>query len=162
MIDKKGKGRPSKLTPTIKNKLFLMIRTGTPLDSACLCSGLDYSTVRAWIQRGEGTHPTRGKTPEYEDFAEGYHKAIGECENLLINKIFDATATDWKAAAWLLARRHPDRWAEPKPTSLDDLTVQMASNGLINTEQIAQLIELSEATNKQVKYILNGENINND
>lgn len=159
MTTKKQPGRPTKLTLELQNNLLKYVAIGVPLDSACKCVSLDYATVREWLQRGRGEHPTRGKTPQFEAFADKYNVSIGQCEARLVAKIQSAADSDWKAAAWLLARRHPDRWAEPKPTSLDDLTVQMAQSGLLTPEQISQLIELSEATNQQVKTILNGENI---
>ncbi|MFM6207301.1 hypothetical protein, partial [Planktothrix sp.] len=69
---------------------------------------------------------------------------------------------DWKAAAWLLARRHPDRWSEPKPTSLEDLIVAMAQSGLLSSEQLDQLIKLSESSKAQAKLILSPDKIDNN
>ncbi|MFM6398798.1 hypothetical protein, partial [Planktothrix sp.] len=135
-MTKRQRGRPSKLTPAIKSKLLSMIRIGVPLESACKCCNLDYSTVKEWIQRGKGTHSSRGKTPEFSAFADSYEQAIGECEANLIARIQQSASHDWKAAAWLLSRRHPQRWAEPKPTSLEDVIVSMAQSGLLSSEQL--------------------------
>ncbi|MFM6455349.1 MAG: hypothetical protein ACKPH7_26490, partial [Planktothrix sp.] len=66
---------------------------------------------------------------------------------------------DWKAAAWLLARRHPDRWSESKPTSLEDVIVSMAQSGLLSSDQLDALIKLSESSKTQAKLILSGEKI---
>jgi len=160
-MTKRSRGRPSKLTQVIKNKLFSMIKIGVPLETACACCGLDYSTVRGWIQRGENTHPTRPQTAEYIDFVDGYNNAVGECECNLVAQIQKASSKDWKAAAWLLSRRHPQRWAEPKPTSLEDLIVSMAQSGLLSSEQLDALIQLSESSKQQAKLILSGEKIDN-
>ncbi|MFM6398937.1 hypothetical protein [Planktothrix sp.] len=121
---------------------------------------MDYATVKEWIQRGKGTHSSRGKTPEFSAFADSYDQAIGECEANLIARIQTAASNDWKAAAWLLARRHPQRWAEPKPCSLEDTIVMMAQNGLLSSEQLDALIKLSESSKLQAKQILLGEKIN--
>lgn len=134
---------------------------GVPLDSACKCVSLDYATVREWLQRGRGEHPTRGKTVGFEAFADKYNVAIGQCEARLVAKIQSAADKDWKAAAWLLARRHPDRWSEPKPTSLEDVIVSMAQSGLLSPEQLDQLIKLSESSKNAAKEILSGEKIDN-
>lgn len=161
-MTKRSRGRPSKLTPAIKSKLLSMIRIGVPLESACKCCNLDYSTVKEWIQRGKGTHSSRGKTPEFSAFADSYEQAIGECEANLIARIQQSASHDWKAAAWLLARRHPDRWSEPKPTSLEDLIVSMAQSGLLSSEQLDQLIKLSESSKAQAKLILSPDKIDNN
>ena len=161
-MTKSTRGRPSKLTPAIKSKLLSMIRIGVPLQTACKCCNLDYATVKEWIQRGKGTHSSRGKTPEFSAFADSYDKAIGECECNLIARIQQSASHDWKAAAWLLARRHPDRWSEPKPCSLEDLIVAMAQSGLLTAEQLDALIKLSESSKNQAKLILSGEKIDNN
>lgn len=158
MTKSKG-GRPTKLTPELQNKLLKYVAMGVPLDSACKCVSLDYATVREWLQRGRGEHPTRGKTPQFEAFADKYNVAIGQCEARLVAKIQSAADSDWKAAAWLLARRHPQRWAEPKPTSLEDLIVAMAQSGLLSPEQLDALIKLSESSKNTAKQILSNEKI---
>jgi len=158
-MTKRQRGRPSKLTPAIKSKLISMIRIGVPLQTACKCCNLDYATVKEWIQRGKGTHSSRGKTPEFSAFADSYDQAIGECEANLIARIQTAASNDWKAAAWLLARRHPQRWAEPKPTSLEDVIVVMAQSGLLSPEQLDALIKLSESSKNTAKQILSNEKI---
>jgi len=159
-MTKSTRGRPSKLTPQLNNKLLGLIRIGTPMETACRACGLDYVTVREWIRRGKGEHE-RSPTPEYVNFANGYDKAVAEAEISLLATINIASKKDWKAAAWLLARRHPDRWSEPKPTSLEDVIVAMAQSGLLSPEQLDALIRLSESSKAEAKLILSGEKIDN-
>ncbi len=161
-MTKRQSGRPTKLTPEIENKLIKFITLGVPLESASNAIGLDYTTVREWLQRGEGRHPTRGKTAQFEAFADRYQQAVGQCEARLVAKIQSAADKDWKAAAWLLSRRHPQRWSEPKPCSLEDLIVAMAQSGLLTAEQLDALIKLSESSKNQAKLILSGEKIDNN
>lgn len=159
MTAKQGRGRPSKLTPAIKNRLLGLIKIGTPLETACRACRLDYSTVREWISRGKNSHSSRGVSKIYADFADDYDVAVSEAEIILINQIQKASSKDWKAAAWLLARRHPDRWSESKPTSLEDVIVSMAQSGLLSSDQLDALIKLSESSKTQAKLILSGEKI---
>lgn len=160
MTTKRQRGRPSKLNPQLNNKLLGLIRIGTPTETACRACGLDYVTVREWIRRGKGEHE-RSPTPEYVNFANGYETAVAEAEITLIAQIQKASNSDWKAAAWLLARRHPQRWAEPKPSSLEEIIVSMASSGLLSDEQLDALIKLSESSKNAAKEILSGEKIDN-
>jgi len=50
-------------------------------------------------------------------FASRYDRALAECEVHLVGLIWNAAigeeglGGDWRAAAWLLARRFPERWA---------------------------------------------------
>lgn len=148
-------GRPSKLTPRIKEKLLSLIKIGTPIEAACKCCDLEYATVRAWIQRGRNEHPTRSTTPEYVDFAEAYDKAVGECEAILVGRISTASQKDWRAAAFMLRCRNPKDWNDqPKQTSLEEMIVSMATNGLINADQIEALSDLSEKTKNEALAIL--------
>lgn len=112
-------GRPSKLTATVKQTLLSAIATGCHIDSACAFAGVDYNTVREWIQRGEGTHPTRSTTKEYADFAEEITRAIAQAEVTLVKRVNDATKDDWRAATWMLERRHPERWANTQRIQLE-------------------------------------------
>lgn len=148
-------GRPSKLTPKIKEKLLSLIKIGTPLEAACKCCGLDYTTVREWVSRGKDEHPTRPCSPEYADFATAFEKAKGECEAILVGRISTASQKDWRAAAFMLRCRNPKDWNDqPKQTSLEEMIVSMATNGLINAEQIEALTDLSEKTKKDALAIL--------
>lgn len=148
-------GRPTKLTPKIKEKFLSLIKIGTTLESACKCCDLDYSTVRIWIQRGRDEHPTRPCSPEYVDFVKDYDRVIGESEAILVGKIQKASDKDWKAAAFILKCRHQQAWNDqPKQTSLEEMIVSMATNGLINVEQIEALSDLSEKTKKDALAIL--------
>lgn len=104
-------GRPSKLTHTVRQNFLSAIAMGTHLETACGFAGIDYNTMREWVQRGEGTHPTRRKTPEYAEFAEAVTRAIAQAEVTLVKRVSDSSKDDWRAATWMLERRHPERWA---------------------------------------------------
>lgn len=107
----RGPGRPSKLTPETKEKLFKALRTGAHIETACNAAGVAYVTVATWNQIAEGTHPTRKATPEYVEFREEMQRAIAEAEMILVARVNAASKEDWRASAWMLDRRHPERWA---------------------------------------------------
>ena len=52
-------GRPTRLTPAIQDALCQAVRTGLSLNEAAVLVGLDPTTARQWVARGEGRHPTR-------------------------------------------------------------------------------------------------------
>lgn len=104
-------GRPSKLTPAVKTRLFDALKRGAHLDTACNAAGVNYGTVREWVQRGEGTHPRRSQTKEYADFADEITRAIADSEMALLTIIQQSARTDAKHAEWIMERRFPERWA---------------------------------------------------
>lgn len=93
---------------------FSEIRGGGSRRDACAASGFSESAVRDWISRGEGRHRTRKKTPEYEAFAARYRRELSEGKAALRKVVRSAGEKDWRAAAWLLERLHPEDYGAAK------------------------------------------------
>lgn len=102
-------GRPSKLVPTVTEKLFEGIKHGLSYSLACARAGVDYSTFRRWIEKG-----SQQASGEYHDFCD--ELAAAEADGALVNvlRIKDASKKDWRAAAWLLEARHPDEYGRKR------------------------------------------------
>jgi len=98
--------KPSKLNKDRKERLLESIAAGNYLKVACAYAGISYSTYRNWMVQGEQT--TKG---QYRKFFEEVNEAIAEAEVVSVARIKKAENRDWRAAAWLLERRHPERWA---------------------------------------------------
>jgi hypothetical protein len=124
------------------------------LNQAAALVGLDPTTQRQWIERGEGRHPTRPPMARYVAFvaAIARAKALDEARRILrleqagqggtvvherTTQFADGrqvtersfTPPDWRADAFILERRYPERW---RPRAQADLRLQI--------EQIAQEI----------------------
>ena len=110
-------GRPSNLTVERKKTLITNIELGLNLEQACKASGVGYSTFREWMRVAEGTHPLRSPKPGsaehkmYTEFSEEINIAIANSELKLLQKIDKQVSTDWRAGAWILERRFPQRWS---------------------------------------------------
>lgn len=100
--------RPSKLTPSIQAALVASIANGATRQAAADLAGIGAATVREWIARGEGRDPDRPATPELEGFAAEVRRAEASLEIRCVETILESD--NWRAAAWLLERRFPDRW----------------------------------------------------
>lgn len=99
-------GRPTKLTPAIQAKVCDAIRSGNFRETAATFAGIDRSTLHRWLKRGETKR--RGAC---HDFAVAVGKALADSEALLVARIAKAASEGtWQASAWLLERRHPERW----------------------------------------------------
>lgn len=103
----RGKGgRPSKLTPEVKEKLISAIRMGNYYEPACAYAGVDYSTFRRWMQKGE-----QARSGQYREFYEEVKRAEAEAEARAVALWQKQAPEDWRAARDFLARRYPERWA---------------------------------------------------
>lgn len=129
---------PTKLTPKLADSIIANVKLGLFDAQNALKHGLDFTTLRSWIERGideEAVEP-------YRTFAERYVMATIALEESVITTILSAAdeyvrkleATedfegggegapsrkvkselvhlkgDWKAAAWYAERRWPLRW----------------------------------------------------
>lgn len=104
----KPKGRPTKMSEETTKKICKYIADGNYLDTACRLAGLDYSTMRRWVQKGE----QEGKGVYYE-FAEALKTAEAQAEAKRVELILKAgKLNDWKANAWYLERKYPERWGK--------------------------------------------------
>jgi hypothetical protein len=102
----KKRGRPIALTPQMLATLLGAIRRCLFVVSACHLAGVPRSTLYGWLKRAK-------KEPEsiYGDLAAGLRKALAEAEADALHLINEAAKETWTAAAWILERRWPKRWA---------------------------------------------------
>jgi len=99
-------GRRTKLTPDLQDRLLGLIRQGNYIDTACKLVGLDRTVIYDWLKRGSKDDPEE----PYTSFALAFWEAEGEAEKNVLAIIDKAAAVDWKAAAWKIERRWPERW----------------------------------------------------
>jgi len=111
---KDGKrGRKSILIelPEVKEKLLHAIRLGTNYVTACGYAGIDYRNhFRNWVEHAEEEiNRPKGIRQKYKylvDFWMELQEAKSEGEIVCLENIRSAGLLDWKAFAWLLARRY--------------------------------------------------------
>jgi len=147
-------GRPSQLTPELKEKFLSAIVAGSHYEPACAYVGICYGTFRMWMQRGQGTHKNRKPSQEYVDFVEAVQGAEAKGELSAIASIRGASKDDWRAAAWMLERRHSDRWASTQKVKvqveqavdaeLNLLFGALADDDLISAEVKLRIIDIAE------------------
>lgn len=98
-------GRPTKFTPEVLNRLYSAIRLGHTYKHACMYAGIDWSTFHAWRS---GQFPKGVTDDQKQEFYDNLARAEGESVNTKLATIAMHSKDDWKAAAWMLERRHPD------------------------------------------------------
>lgn len=98
--------RKSKLNKDRQKRICDAIRRGLHLDTAARLAGIDPSTFWRWMKYGE-----EGRSQTYRNFYKAVKEAEAEAEERLVGHIESAALKCWQAAAWILERRHPERWA---------------------------------------------------
>src|SRR3954462_11524422 len=105
-------GRRTKLTPQVRDRLVEALRKGYYLETAAELAGVGRRTVYTWLERGRAalahSAQSRGSEAIYADFAEAVATANAAAEADAIDVI--RRDQDWRATAFFLERRFPDRW----------------------------------------------------
>lgn len=100
-------GRKPSLTTEVLATIVGVIGGGGSLSSAARAAGIGKSTLSRWLALGKAAGAQRC----YKDLVTAIDKAEAQLEVTLCKRISDASEHDWKAAAWMLERRFPERWA---------------------------------------------------
>ncbi|MBD2076215.1 hypothetical protein H6F86_20510 [Phormidium sp. FACHB-592] len=113
-MEGRGRGRPSKLTPAVREKLVQALLAGNYIEPSCAYAGVSYVSVRNWMNKGE-----QATSGEFRDFYSAVTNAIAQAEISTAAHIKGAGKDDWRASAWLLERRHPDRWSNTQRVKIE-------------------------------------------
>lgn len=118
-------GRPTKLTPEVQEKIVQAIRAGAYIETAAAYAGVNKQTLYNWMKRGN-----QQRSGKYRRFLDAVEKALADAEMRDLLIITKAAEVDWKAAAWRLERKFPDRWGRKERVQADvhhsgDLTVRV-------------------------------------
>ncbi len=128
-----ARGRPTKLTPEVHERIVQAVKAGNYVQSACRFAGVSTSTYYRWLDRA-----SEEPGSAYARFRYGVEKAEAEAEVYAVAIIRKAMPGDWRAALAFLERRHPRRW---RPQSQTELVGR--DGGPIQTEQHVDLSKLS-------------------
>ncbi len=106
-------GRPTKLTPEVRERICQFLKAGNTFRTACEVAGIAASTGREWRARGEDRHSAREGDEDFALFAVAVQKAEEEAVARNVALIQKAAAEGtWTAAAWWLERKFPAEWAK--------------------------------------------------
>lgn len=148
--DGKGGKEPRKRWEVIVER----IRSGIPIETACLSTGVGVATYYRWRDWGEDRWidgKLRRARPEYREFRDATTRARAEGESVHVANIAAAAPKDWRASAWYLERAHPETWrrrdtvyqagpADGDPTVPDRRVVHDIDAGA--AEKLSELVDL--------------------
>ena len=99
--------RPTKLTLDIQKKIVELIEEGQFAETTANCVGITERTYYNWIQRGKNE-----ECGPYFQFFQAIEQASAKSEVEALDIIWKASERDWRAAAWYLERRFPNKWGK--------------------------------------------------
>lgn len=129
--------------PGYQERLLQALMKGASYRLACKYAGISYEAYREFMRKGEKQHNEgvqKGEGDIHHDFMCKVHEAIGYRSLKWLEKIDDATAVHWQAAAWKLERCHPEDYGKDRAEDKD-----LAEN----TSEIRKLRETMEKCRKE-------------
>ena len=145
---KQGAGKKPKnrdeLIANILSKLegiTKFVKMGMPITDSCRAAGVNPRTYYSWIEKSE-------TMPEYEQVNDRIEEARAIGQAALVNKIIKRTDDDWRAAAWILERRHRETWGKPTDVNVTGgLDVKL---GQMTDAEVEAQLAAAEAEMKQL------------
>ena len=136
--------RKSKLNPESLKRIVSAIELGATYQIAAEAGGVSRATLHNWLKRGKN-----GTTKTYKDFYEEFSRAESRGALALLGKVRSHSVKDWKAAAWMLERRHGYR----RDTPIDSVPSDEIATKPLDYKSllIAQQTELRQALKKAEK-----------
>ena len=130
-------GRKSRLTDELAQRMLQVIRSGGYDEAACALVGVSQQVFREWMRRGnpEGTAPL---DEPFRRFRAEVEKARAESEARSVAVIANAAPKNWQAAAWLLERRWPERWARVSQRAEPEAPVTRPADPFAEVDELAQ------------------------
>jgi transposase len=114
---KKKVGRPSKLTPELREEIVDLIKTGNYIETVCAMVSINKTTFYKWLKKAdESTRPNK-----YTKLRDDVEKAQAWSEARDVAIISKHSEKNWRAAAWKLERKYPTRWGKKKVKKSDEI-----------------------------------------
>jgi hypothetical protein len=106
-----GMPRPSTATPERLKAIEGALARGAPLSVAAASAGVSRRTVSRWLQEGYIARRSLSAVPDQSEPDGATGDADDEAiQRALLGTVLRASREDWRAAAWLLRRRWPERY----------------------------------------------------
>jgi hypothetical protein len=103
-------GAPSKLTPDVHAVIVAAVSAGAYWTVAAEAAGISVDTLTRWRERG-AEDVENGVESAYALLCGALTRAQADAELRMLRLIEAHAIEDWRAAAWYLERRAPERWS---------------------------------------------------
>lgn len=149
------------LTQWFMQKSFRLILKGCSRIAIARQLGVEENTHRNWLKQGQKLLEKYVQNPDMEItshqlntmiYYEGVVTAEGMNANELTCLIHEAAKDDWRAAAHILARRHPEDWGSNREKVSVEISgeVEVKHTGILAVAPVAASIEEWRAGNAEI------------
>ena len=103
-------GRPPKLTPEMIEQICDLLIEGSTIARSAVITGVSESTIYRWLAMGK----SEGAEPIYVELVARVGEAIESSEFELLQRmrIAGSKSDHWRATAWMLERRFPEKYGK--------------------------------------------------
>jgi hypothetical protein len=127
--ERPGRGRPSKYTPEVVERICYSLSQGNTRTTAVTCAGVSMPTFHTWMN-------------EFPDFSDAIKRAEEQAVEHYVNVIHTASTQTWQAAAWYLERRRKEDFG--KQDKVDITTNGKDINGMSVEDMVAELERIQQ------------------
>jgi transposase len=136
--ERRRRGRPLSLGLETVRLICSALSTGAYPDEAASAAGISRSTYYAWLARGRGARDSRDSDRPVEesdlpflDLLDAVEQATTAAEIAALETIGRASSEgSWRAAAWFLERRYPEKWGPGRKVAAEVLDTKVAESRL--------------------------------
>ena len=129
-------GAPTKLDETVTTRILGVLRVGGYPQAAAGVAGIHPKTLARWLARGNPDGSDPADAP-YRAFRQRVDQARAEGETRNVAIIAQAAAQNWQAAAWLLERQFPERWARVSQREKDEPASATPNDPFAEVDELA-------------------------
>lgn len=136
---------PYFLTPEVQTILLSALRSGVHFETAAALAGIARDTLWRWLREGR-----RAPDGPCGVFVKEADRALAEAEAGHVRNIRDAGQEDWKASAWILQNRYPERWGNKVKVETTDEQPEETDLDGYSTEELLELHAGIEAVKRKL------------
>jgi hypothetical protein len=100
-------GRHDGLTPEVSARIVQALRLGAHRCVVAEAAGISRTTLWRWLEQGEAEREGR-----FRELYTAARRAEAEAELRHVALVDRAAQSDWRASAWWLPRRYPERYGQ--------------------------------------------------
>ena len=134
----------TKLTEEAIDIVCRRLAEGVTLEAASEAAGIHRMTLHNWLKRSQEPDASELHLKLASEVREAQALAEVSLVGVIRRAALEGSSGDWRAAALLLARRHPDRWSEKREIQISQ---EQKSDG--TKEVLSMLAQLRETDEEE-------------
>ena len=134
----------TKLTQEKIEKICARLVEGVSHEAASEAAGIHRKTLYNWLKKAKEADASELHLQLADEVREAPALAEAHLVTVMRRAAIEGGSGDWRAAAWLLARRHPDRWSEKREIQISQ---EQKSDG--TKEVLSMLAQLRETDEEE-------------